>query len=235
MTADASLIKKFSGQASRAGAIVHVSETDNDAVDYILSLVQEHGIKLVIISNSGMADRIKLSPRLEFAGINILETSVVQSLSQLVKGKDVPFSEVALQMSIASGRHVNPDKEEIMAAAKLAFKELYSGAGLGITEADFGIAENGTTATLENEGHARLASILPILHLTLLDANRIASSLSEATDIIGRSSGGIPGYKIPAFINYLTRKNTKTNKTATELSNRSKCPAAEYILILNLR
>jgi len=231
MTVDHELLEKFKTEATLTGAQVTLAASVEDAVNHVLKLVKDKDIKIVVKSGSPIADRLGLSARLAAAGVKVTETSITQWAAQLARGRDVPVDKLAELISAAAGEQVPAEPEAILQAVRRILKDVYKGAGLGITEADFGIAETGTLVTLENEGNARLAAILPKLHLTLLDGRRIAGSLADAAELIKGSSGGIPGHKVPAFITYLTGRNT-TADIPGAIFARAQGPAEEHILIL---
>ncbi len=225
------LLEKFKTEAVLTGALIKQVSSAEEAVGYITGLVKDKGITTVVKSASPIAERLDLAARLSGAGVKVMETSIAQWSAGLARGEDVSVDKLAGLISAAIGREVPSDAESLLQAARSILKEAYSGAGLGITEADFGIAETGTLVTLENEGNARLAAILPRLHLTLLDGTRIAGNLADAAEMIKGSSAGIPGHKVPAFITYLTGRNT-TADIPGAIFARAQGPAEEYILII---
>ncbi|MFA5399636.1 MAG: LUD domain-containing protein [Dehalococcoidia bacterium] len=231
MPKDNELLERFKTEAALTGAQIKVASSAEEAVEYVLGLAKEKGITTVVKSTSSIADRLDLAARLSKAGIKVMETSIAQWAAQLARGQEVPIDKLAELVSAATGEKVPAEPEAILRVARRMLKDAYTGAGLGITEADFGIAETGTLVTLENEGNARLAAALPKLHLTLLDGARIAGSLADAADLIKDSPGGIPGHKVPTFITYLTGRNT-TADIPGAIFARAQGPAEEHILIL---
>jgi L-lactate dehydrogenase complex protein LldF len=229
---DLELIEKFKTEASRAGAKVLTAGSRDEAAGHISRLVQEKNIINVVKAHCHLADSIGLSQHLEKSGLKICETALVQWTLQLAHKKEVPLDEVAALIAAATGEKVDNDPEQILKAARKALKGIYAGSDLGITGADFGIAETGTVITLETEGNARLAAVLPRLHLTLLEAGHIVASLDDVAEMIKQTSGGIPGHKVPAFITYLTGRNT-TADIPNALFARAQGPTEEYILLIN--
>jgi len=225
------LLEKFKNEAALAGSQITLASSPAEAADHVLKLVKDRGVTTVVKSASPIADKLGLAALLSATGIKVMETSIAQWAAGLARGQDVPVDKLAELISAAAGEKVPADPEAILQVARRILKDVYAGAGLGITEADFGIAETGTLVTLENEGNARLAAILPKLHLTLLDGGRIAGSLADAAELIKDTSGGIPGRKIPAFITYLTGRNT-TADIPGAIFARAQGPAEEHILII---
>jgi L-lactate utilization protein LutB len=232
MTANSDVIEKFIAEASRAGAKILVADNRDEAAGHISSLAKSKNITTVVKARCPLAGKLGLPRHMENSGIKVCETSLVQWTLQLKQKKDVPLDEVAALVSTATGEKVGNDPEEILRAAKKALKAVYASADLGITEADFGIAETGTLISMENEGNARLAAVLPRLHLTLLEAGHVVASLDDVTEMIKQTTGGIPGHAIPTFITYLTGRNT-TADIPDALFARAQGPAEEYILIVH--
>ena len=232
MAENADLINKFTSAVSRLGTKVFLADTPADAVNYIVSLVRDKDIKTVVKANSSIAVKLALNDMLDGCGVRVTDTSIVQWTLQLLKGKDVPADQVAALISSATGQKVGTEPSEMLKAARKALKEAYVNADLGITEADFAIAETGSLITLENEGNARLAAALPRIHLTLLDASCVVANLAAAAEKIKGTSAGIPGHKVSTFITHLSKRNTTGNIPGT-FPARAQGPAEELILLVN--
>ncbi|MDD5313236.1 MAG: LUD domain-containing protein [Dehalococcoidia bacterium] len=234
MAVNPEYIERYKKEAARVGSKIFVAATAEEAVNYILALVKEKNIQTVVKSDSALAAGIGLREQLENNGVRVIETSIVQWIRQLSGGREAPLDEIAASISSATGEKIEPKPEAILKAARRVLKDTYANAGLGITQADFGIAESGTLVSLENEGNARLAAALPHIHLTLLDGNCIVANLAEAAERIKNTAGGIPGHKVPTFITYLTGRNT-TGDIPGALFARAQGPEEEHILILALQ
>lgn len=232
MTINNELIKKFTAEASRVGAKILTAAGRAEAAEHISNLAKTKNIGSVVKSSCPLAVKLDLVSHMETCGMRVCETSLVQWTLQLKQKKNVPLDEVAALVSSATGEKISSDPEAILSAARRVLKGIYAGADLGITQADFGIAETGTLVTLESEGNARLAAVLPRLHLTLLEAENVVADLAEAAEMIKRNAGGIQGHKLPTFITCLTGRNT-TADIPGALFARAQGPEEEYILIVD--
>lgn len=233
MTKKIELIEKFKAEAAKAGAKVLVAENREKAIDHINNIIRSKRVNVVVKASCPLAGSLKLLNHLSEQNISVCETSLVQWAIRLTQNKEVPLEEVAGLVATATGEIVDHDPEAVLQAAKRALKNIYANADLGITEADFGIAETGTLITLENEGNQRLAAVLPRLHLTIIEAKNIVLDLAEAAEMIKRTAGGIPGCRLPTFITYLTGRNT-TADIPGALFARAQGPEEEYILLIEL-
>lgn len=225
-------LDRFTIEASKLGSHVFLAHTVADAVDYIINLIRDKSIETVIKTNSAIAASLELDDRFSECGVRVTETSMVQWILQLAKGKEVPVGEVARMVSNAAGAKVEAEPAAILIAARRVLKEAYVNAGLGIQEADFGIADTGALVTLEDEGNVRLAAALPRIHLTLLLCENIVVDRSEVTEKIKGALPGIPGHKISATITYLTGRNP-TRDIPGACFARARGPAEEHILLLD--
>lgn len=232
MAENTELLEKFKAEASALGTQVFLAGSTEQATAYILKLVQDKNIKIAVKSNSKLAASLGLPDLLRGCGVKVTETAIVQWILDLSQGKEVPLEKVAVLVSLAAGEGIAADPEAIMKAARGVIKSIYVNSDLGITQADFGISETGTLVTLENEGNSRLASVLPRIHLTLLERDCIVSTLADAADRIKSTDGGIPGYKVPTFITYLTGRNT-TADIPGAIFARAQGPAEEHILVVS--
>jgi len=232
MTSDSIVIERFKSEALKRGVITLVAANRDEAVRHISSLAGSKNITRVVKSSCPLAGKLGLSRHMENRGINICETSLVHWTLQIKHKKEVPLEEIAALVSTATGEKVIIDPDEILKAAKKALKAIYTGADLGITEADFGIAETGTLVTLENEDNARLAMVLPRLHLTLLEASHVVASLADAAEMIKQTSGKIQGHKLPTLISHFAGRNSFTDAQG-KFPTRTEGPAEEYILLIH--
>lgn len=231
MTTNTYLIKKFQLEASNSGVKVLIAADRDEAEKHITELVRSQNITSVVKSSCPLAGKLGLFTHMKASGLRICETSLVKWTLQLKQDQEVPLDEVATVVSSALGEKINNDPESVLMAAQQALKAIYKGADLGISEADFGIAETGTLITLENENNSRLADVLPRLHLTLLEAKHVVESMADAAEMIKQNLGSIPGYKMPALITGLNARNTTAYIPYARFPH-TRCPEEEYILLI---
>jgi L-lactate dehydrogenase complex protein LldF len=228
---DTRLLEEFTARAILCGTIVSVARSAAEAQGLLSELIRSRDIRVAVKSGSGLADLLGLNHSLQHHGVKVTETELVGFIVQLSKGKDVPLERVAGMISSAAGHQVEAEPSAILSAARMVLKEAYRAADLGISEADFGIVETGTLVTLEHAAGARLAAVLPHLHLSLLDYGCIVATLADAAEKIKAESGGIPGRKLTAFISQIARQNRPGNGYRTAVSGHER-PIEEHILII---
>jgi L-lactate utilization protein LutB len=235
------VIERFTAEASMAGAMVYEARSAAETNDYILKLAQEHQAKRVVKAKSALAKEIGLRDCLARAGLEVTETDLGDWLVQLAGEKALNPAEtagektlehIAALVSIATGEKVEAEPSAILQTARRALRQSYITADMGISEADLAIAETGTVVMLCNEGNSRLVSVLPLIHVTLLDSAALVPTLDAAVARLKSLARDKSDGRWPSYITYLTGRNT-TGDIPEALMARAQGPAEEHIVLVN--
>jgi L-lactate dehydrogenase complex protein LldF len=111
---------------------------------------------------------------------------------------------VAEVLSGAAGEEMPPDVQALGTFARKRLREKFLAADIGITGANFGVAETGTIATVTNEGNARLVTSVPPVHVVVMGIEKMIprfEDLSVFVQLLGRSG---TGQKITVYTNFVT-------------------------------
>lgn len=228
------LVEQFKAEAGRTGAVVYEAEGAEDARNCVLALAQGHDVRRVVKSRSVVAEEIGLREHLENAGIEVRETDLAEWIAQLAREASAThktIQQVAELLSRATGEELKPDPQVLLKAARRTLRQACVDADLGISEASIGIAETGTSVILDDEGNARLVAVLPRLHLTLVDCEKVLPSLDDATARIRALGKNSTGPKMPSYVTYITGRNT-TGDIPQALMARAQGPEEEHILLV---
>jgi L-lactate dehydrogenase complex protein LldF len=162
-------------------------------------------------------EEIELNHRLEedYADLDleIVETDLGEWIAQLAG--DTPSHivgpilhmnrrQVTDVLSEAAGEKLPPDVEALGTFARKRLREKFLAADIGITGANFGVAETGTVATITNEGNARLVTSVPPVHVVVMGIEKMIprfADLSVFVRLLGRSG---TGQKITVYTNFVT-------------------------------
>jgi L-lactate utilization protein LutB len=235
------VIERFTAEASMAGAMVYEARSAAEANDYILKLAQEHQAKWVVKAKSALAKEIGLRDCLAKAGLEVTETDLGDWLVQLAGEKALNPAEtaggkalghIAALVSIATGEKVMAEPSAILQTARRALRQSYIAADVGISEADLAIAETGTLVMVGSEGNSRLVSVLPPIHVTLLDSAALVPTLDAAVARLKSVARDKSDGRWPSYITYLTGRNT-TGDIPEALMARAQGPAEEHIVLVN--
>ena len=215
-TSAAKTIETFMAEATMAGSVVFQAKPE-DVSSYILDVAKKHNMKNVVKSKSLLANRIGLIKNLQDKGLDIKDTDIREWLAQ----------------SKGAGKQSTKDPEKIVEDARLTLRELYINADIGISEAQVGVAETGTLILTSNEGNDRLVSLLPKLHITLIDRRNIVGMWEEAIMKLRELYKDKDGWRMPSFVTYLTGRNT-TGDIPGAMRARAQGPEEEHIVVVDI-
>jgi L-lactate dehydrogenase complex protein LldF len=192
---------------SRGGHVVWAN-TGDEARDFIVELARKRGVNLIVKSKSMTSEEIHLNDALEAAGIETVETDLGEYIIQLSKEKPYHIIAPALHKTIGEVAEIlkaSPEStaEELTALARTALREKFLKAGIGITGANFLVADSGAVVVVENEGNARLSSSAPRIHIAIAGFEKIipkATDLGVFLKLLARSA---TGQKLSVYTSFL--------------------------------
>jgi len=206
---DAYLLE-FERNAIRRGAEVHWAETAEEANAIVLGIAQRNGVKTITKSKSMVTEEIALNDALIGAGIRVMETDLGEYILQLAGEPPSHIVAPAVHKSkeqvaeLFMKAHHKPRLTEIPAMTREAREQLRShflGADMGVSGANFVIAETGTTLTVTNEGNADLVTTLPRIHCVVTGIEKVIPTLEDFATLIRLLPRSAIGQSIA---NYLT-------------------------------
>lgn len=185
------------------GATVHFADTDTDARNTILKILQSHGVTRLTKSKSMAAEEIHLNPHLEQNGVECLESDLGEFVLQLeneepshivkpiIHKNRREIAEAFLREGVAED--YNDDPETLTRRARTFLRKKYFEAEAGITGANFVSAETGRIALVTNEGNARFAMAPVPVHIVLVGIEKIIprdKDFGLFLNLLGRSATG---------------------------------------------
>ena len=184
---DAYLID-FVRKLTARGTKVFRAGNGAEARDYIVALAKEKRAHTIIKSKTMTSEEIHLNEALREAGYEVVESDLGEFIVQL-RGEP-PYHLVfpamhltrheisdLFQEKLHSAPSNNPEELTMIARKELRLK--YIQADIGISGANFGIAETGMISITENEGNGRLTTALPKVHVALMGIEKILPRLAD--------------------------------------------------------
>ncbi len=182
------LLPEFESNFQRKGGKVIWANTAEEAQEEILKIIRKAGAKSVIKSKSMATEEIHLNEFLEKNQIETLESDLGEYIVQLLGQKPYHIVTPAMHLSkedIAQLFHEKfgtaPDAtpEQLTQKARELLREKYTQADVGITGANFLIADSGSIALTENEGNARLTTTFPKIHIAIVGIEKLIPSMAD--------------------------------------------------------
>ena len=181
-------LEKFEKHFTENGGKVIWAETAEEALQAVLQICQEKKTKQVVKSKSMVTEEIHLNKFLEQNGIESVETDLGEYIQQL--DGEPPYhivtpamhkskEDVARVFHEKLGTDLNLTPAEITLVARKKLREKYITAEVGITGANFLVADTGAVCVTENEGNARLSTSFPPTHIAIVGIEKIIPSLSD--------------------------------------------------------
>jgi L-lactate dehydrogenase complex protein LldF len=182
------MLETFERNFQARGGRVIWAETADEAQAAILSICREKNCKSVVKSKSMATEEIHLNDFLSNAGIESVETDLGEYIQQL--DDEPPYhivtpamhkskEDVARLFAEKLGTSPSLSPEEMTLVARHRLRGKYTSAEVGITGANFLVAETGSVAVTENEGNARLSCAWPKTHIVLCGLEKIIPSLQD--------------------------------------------------------
>jgi L-lactate dehydrogenase complex protein LldF len=204
---------EFERNVEARGGHVHWAPTAEQARSLVLQLARASGVRRVVKSKSMVSEEIHLNDFLEKNGIAAVETDLGEYIIQLAGERPSHIIAPAIHKSRVQISKLFEDKlgladtgdvEQITAEARRRLRVDFQTATMGVSGANFGVAETGTIVIVENEGNARLTTTMPRLHVVLMGIEKViprVQDLSVFLTLLPRSATGQP---MSAYVSFLS-------------------------------
>ncbi len=184
---------RFEAAATKRGVQVFRAEDGESAKAYLLKLCKETGVERIVKSKSMASEEIHLNPYLEAAGITVTETDLGEWIVALAHERPshmvIPAihmnrHQVAEHFSKELKKEIPPDIAVMVQVARKELREKFLQADMGISGANFLIAENGAVGLVTNEGNARMVTTLPRIQVAIVGYEKLIPTIKDAATIL---------------------------------------------------
>ncbi len=181
-------LENFESQISQRGVRVIWAEDAQQALHAIEKICKEKNCRSVVKSKSMVSEEIGLNEFLKELNVESIETDLGEFIQQL--DHEPPYhivtpamhkskEDVARLFAAHFGTDSKATPEELTMAARKILREKYVQAEIGITGANFIIADIGAIAITENEGNARLSCGFPRTHIVIAGIEKLIPSVLD--------------------------------------------------------
>ena len=199
-------LERFEAQVQAQGGQVHWARDGAEARRILVELCRQAEARRITKGKSMVGEEIGLNQALEEAGLEVIETDLGEYILQLAEEPPSHIIAPAVHKSreqIAALFHEHHRKYGLQAPletipaivdeARQVLRDAFLGADLGITGANFLVAETGSAIIVTNEGNGDLTASLPRTHIVLASIEKVVPTLEDATvllRLLGRSATG---------------------------------------------
>src|SRR5215467_1016864 len=199
-------LEAYEKRVVEQGGHVHYAVTGEDAQNIILDICRRHGARTVTKGKSMVAEEIGLNGFLAANGVTPIETDLGEYIIQL--RHEMPSHIIAPAVHLTKAQiesdfrrvhtHLPANRNlveptSLLAEARGVLREKFLAADVGITGANFLVAETGTSVIVTNEGNGDLTQTLPKAHVVLASLEKLVPTLEDASTllrVLARSATG---------------------------------------------
>ena len=184
--------------------------TDADAANrYIVDLAQRRNVRKVIKSKSMISEEMGLNSKLTSSGISTIETDLGEYIIQL-RG-EAPYhiiapsihlskSEVAATLHEKANIPYYDSIEDLVGAARVKLRKEFIDADMGITGANYVVADTGSLVLVTNEGNGRMCTSMPRIHVAIMGMEKIIPSIEDLGIFLRLLIRSATGQRITSYV-----------------------------------
>src|SRR4249920_1038630 len=207
------LLEEFERNATARGAKVHWVETGQDVNQLVLDIARSNNVRKIIKSKSMLGEETWLNEFLEAGGIEVRETDLGEYIIQ--EAGETPSHIIAPAIhrtkdeisDLFHAKHKLPRKTDIgemTREARMILRPHFLSADMGISGANFLVAQTGTSMIVTNEGNGRMTTTLPRVHVAIAGIEKVLPTLEDVSFILRLLTRSATGQSISNYLSYTT-------------------------------
>ncbi len=208
-------LEQFEGNVTAAGGKVHYALDAEAACQTILGICRDAAAQQVIKAKTMAGEEVGLNAALE-AEFETIESDLGEYIIQLAKEPPSHIIAPAVHKTRAEitelfdhhhhQRSGGPLREtpDLVDEARQVLREKFLGADIGISGANFLVAETGTITLVTNEGNADLSTSLPRVHIAIAGVEKLVPGMKEVSSMLRLLARSATGQQITAYTTFIT-------------------------------
>ncbi|ACN15921.1 HdrD3 [Desulforapulum autotrophicum HRM2] len=211
------LYELFKQNAEKAGITVHLAETALEANEIICKIAKDNDVSKIIKSKSMTAEETLLNHHLEANDLEVTETDLGEWIIQLRHEGPSHMVMPAIHLSrnqvgelftdVTGKQQPSEDIDHLVKVARQQLRQKFIEADMGISGANFALADTGTLGIITNEGNARLVTTLPRVHVALVGLEKLMPTLHDALTVNRVLPRNATGQAITSYVTWISGPN----------------------------
>lgn len=203
------LCAQFIEAAERRGMTVHTAADGEEAARIVAEIAQANGVRRIVKSKSMATEEISLNEHLLRQGLSVTETDLGEYIVQLAGERPSHIvapclhksrTEIAALFTREAGQPIPEDTPSLTAFARGRMREEFRRADMGISGANFLVAEDGALVIISNEGNARFSTSLPRVHVALVGVEKLVRDYGAMQDALRMLPVSSTGQRITSYV-----------------------------------
>jgi L-lactate dehydrogenase complex protein LldF len=210
-------LEAYEEKVKASGGHVHFARNADEARDIILTICREAGARTVTKGKSMISEEIGINHHLEANGIRPVETDLGEYIIQL--RNELPSHIIAPAVHLNATQveedfrrvhtHLDAKRDlsepvQLLTEARAVLRERFLAADVGITGANFLVAETGTSVIVTNEGNGDLTQILPKTHIVLASLEKLVPTLEDVSQLLRVLARSATGQELSVYTTFST-------------------------------
>ena len=211
------LYRAFKERAEEAGAHVHVAQDALGANRIIAGIARDNAVRRIVKSKSMTAEETFLNDHLENEGFQVTETDLGEWIIQLRHEGPSHMVMPAIHLSryqvgdlfeAVTDRKLDRENiDQLVTVARRELRPAFFEADMGISGANFALADSGTLGLVTNEGNMRLVTTLPRVHVALVGFDKLLPDLASALKILKLLPRNATGQALTSYVTWIKGAN----------------------------
>jgi L-lactate dehydrogenase complex protein LldF len=207
------LLEEWEKRATATGTIVHWAETPQQVNELVIEIAGKHEVRKIIKSKSMLGEETNLNHALEAAGLDVRETDLGEYIIQQFGETPSHIIAPAVHKSkddiadLFAEKHGRPRLDDIAALtheARDVLRPDFLNADMGISGANFLVAETGSTMIVTNEGNGRMTTTMPRVHVAITGIEKIVPTLEDVSLLLRLLTRSATGQSISNYLSFTT-------------------------------
>jgi L-lactate dehydrogenase complex protein LldF len=241
-------LAQFADEAERRGAHVHWAPTAADATSLITGIARSCQARIAVKSKSMVTEEIALNDALEAAGVRVVETDLGEFIVQLAGDRPSHIiapvihrtrADVAALFRAKLGARDEEvaDIPALTALARRTLRREFLRADIGISGANFAVAETGSLCIVTNEGNGRLTTSVPRVHIAVVGIERVVPTVEDLGVLLQILARSATGQKLSVYTSIITgpRRATRAGPVEDEEAEADGPDEVHIVLVDNGR
>jgi L-lactate dehydrogenase complex protein LldF len=237
-------LEQLEASVLKLGGEVHWAATAEDARRIVVEIARRTDSRRVVKSKSMTTEEVHLNPALEAAGVEVVETDFGEFIIQLAGERPSHLvapavhhtrESIARLLSAHTGEPLPDDPASLAKAGRRLLREKFAAADMGISGANFAVAETGTIVLISNEGNARLTTTCPRVHVAVMGIEKVIPRLADLPVFLKLLARAATGQTLSIYTTLITGPRRRGDRDGPEAfhlvlldNGRSRVLGSEY-------
>ena len=209
-------LERFEAKVAEAGGSVHWCRDAGEACRSVVEICASAGARRITKGKSMVSEEIALNDALESAGLEVTETDLGEYILQLAGEHPSHILAPAIHKergdieALFRSRHADVGDRPLAAVgdlvteARRVLRQRFLAADVGITGANFLVAETGSVVLVTNEGNGDLTAGLPRIHIVVATLEKVVPSLDDASTLLRLLARSATGQEASVYTTFFT-------------------------------